>query len=212
MNLVPLTGFSFNLVYDRTKLGLGVPINASFKGHPKLLEALFDLDNILKNKLHWPISALLSAGAYVAKTGFHGKGLAIDFDGVILYENQTKVFLYLANVDKSVKGIDIVSVSLKKKVQMEAAVSQCFGTVLCEDYNAKHKDHIHADLGAAIGYNATRSQNLIMQRILKYVFDNDIVVDGKFGNKTYTAIKAITGYADNKLIAWKELLNLALQQ
>jgi hypothetical protein len=111
---------------------------------------------------------IASAGAYTAKAGHHGLGQAFDLDALfwrdrhlVAIEFPAKPHLYLA---------------------VESVVRQHFGTVLNYNYNEAHRDHLHIDLGTAVGFQKySKSRVEFVQAALLYVHGYEVGVDGVWG-------------------------------
>ena len=120
---------------------------------------------------------ITSAGAYVGKPGYHGRGEAFDLDGVfwgntqlVATEYPAKPHLYLA---------------------IESIVRQHFGTVLGYLYNAAHRDHLHFDASTPVGFQKmSKSRVEYLQGALLYVHGYQVGVDGVWGLETAEVAKA----------------------
>lgn len=111
---------------------------------------------------------ITSAGAYVNKSGYHGRARAFDLDGIFWKD---KVFItknYPS--DKSFY------------LGVEAVLRKHFGTVLNYNYNRAHQDHFHIDDGTEIGFNtASKSKVLFVQDSLSQILEIPVSVDGVYG-------------------------------
>jgi hypothetical protein len=115
---------------------------------------------------------ITSAGAYVAKSGWHGSGMAFDFDAffwhdrnfITLHEYKSDPKLYMA---------------------IEALLRKHFGTVLGWLYNAAHRDHWHVDSGRPVGFNEYSKSNVkFLQAVITHIHEKPCVIDGIWGVNT----------------------------
>lgn len=123
-----------------------------------------------------PGEVITSAGAYVAKPGYHGAGQAFDLDGIFWAKH------------------DLVALDYPKKphlyLAIESIVRQYFGTVLGYNYNEAHKDHVHMDVGSGIGFQKmSKSRVEYLQSSLFYVHGYHVGIDGVWGPATERVVK-----------------------
>lgn len=125
-----------------------------------------------------PAEVITSAGAYTDKAGYHGRGLALDIDGIhwadrvwITDDYPTDASFYLA---------------------VAACVLRHIGLALTYLYNADHHDHIHCDTSQTVAlHTGSRSQTLFTQAALKVVWGKPIAADGAWGSKTGAAFAEV---------------------
>ncbi|ELB2875803.1 MULTISPECIES: extensin family protein [Vibrio] len=114
---------------------------------------------------------ITSAGAWVNKPGYHGRGEAFDLDGIfwssaelIAIEYPIKPHLYLA---------------------LESKLRKYFGTVLSYSYDARHNDHFHMDLGSNVRFEKmSKSRVFYLQNTLFYIHGYQLGLDGVWGPET----------------------------
>ncbi len=116
--------------------------------------------------------AVVSAGAYVNKPGYHGMGRAFDLDA-IFWPGRIFVTNRFEDYPDFYLGV-------------EAILRKHFGTVLAYNYNQAHHDHFHIDDGTNIGFNTNRSITLFVQGICYYMLGKRFNgnVDGAYGSVT----------------------------
>lgn len=150
-------------------------------------EEVFELSSIPKAEI------ILSAGAYVNKSGHHGKGRAFDLDGIIW---KSRTFITTNYPTDKVFYLGI-----------EAVLRKHFGTVLNYLYNAAHQDHFHIDDGTEVGFNASsKSRVLFVQAAITHILKNTISIDGDYGPETGIAInKALQQLDIQGIITKKEV-------
>ncbi|HEX8141033.1 MAG TPA: extensin family protein [Pyrinomonadaceae bacterium] len=126
---------------------------------------------------------LISAGAFVAKPGFHGLGRALDLDG-IFWRDKTFVTLF-----DGFQGRD-----RPLYLAIEAVLRMHFGQVLNYDFNAAHHDHFHIDDIAPGFRQSSKTATFFVQNALSFVLGQPVSRDGIFGNQTRDAVaRALTG-------------------
>ena len=119
---------------------------------------------------------IVTAGLYVNKPGFHGRGLAMDVDAI--YWPKRTLISVLYPFDQ----IHYLAV--------ESIFRQYFGTVLNYLYDPAHEDHWHMDLGTrADFYTDSPSRVLYLQASLTYIHDRPVLIDGVWGRQTKGAIQ-----------------------
>jgi Extensin-like protein C-terminus len=189
------------VLYDRLKKEhygtTGIPYKFHCtKGAQTTLEALFE-DLFARTVPRFgPVSAILSAGAWVNKPGQHGEGKAFDLDAIlwqrihfIALEQPQKKTLYLA---------------------VQALCNKHFGVVLGYNYNVDHRDHLHVDISRSIAFREAKSVAEFLQETLNTLYNQTLTVDGEYGPLTAQALSdtlAVIGIpnvdtADN----WKRFL------
>lgn len=119
---------------------------------------------------------ITSAGAYVNKSGYHGKGRGFDLDAIFWKERD---FVTLDYPSDPVFYLGV-----------EAILRRHFGTVLGYIYNRAHRDHFHIDNGTEVKFtSASNSRVLFVQASLTHVLDIPVDIDGKYGPQTSKAIR-----------------------
>lgn len=198
-NLIHIThAGTYRLAYDRlTKYGIIEPLpgrnKRRFRGIPALKTALDNWANNVPTVLSSAPAYILTGGLYVNKSGQHGLGKAIDVDG----------FWWSAN--KKFMALDAPT-NWDLYLAIEASLRRVFGTVLNYDYNRKHRDHWHCDLGTRTSWRRVTSQAKFAQRALNEIWGEKLMIDGKWGKKSNAAaIKA--GYDFSASGGWEHFLN-----
>ena len=121
---------------------------------------------------------LTTAGLFVSKPGQHGKGRAVDVDGIFWGNRDFVTDFYLT--DKVFY------------LSIESIFRRHFGIVLNYLYNEAHHDHFHLDLSSPIDFFTTsRSRVLYLQASLTHVHDSPVIIDGIWGQQTETATKQV---------------------
>ena len=117
-------------------------------------------------------TAILTAGSYVDKPGWHGRGLAFDLDGIAWPNYKITAKDYLTQRDNY--------------LVIDACLRQFFPTVLDAFYNKAHQDHFHVQLdGSSMGYNQhSTSDTKYVQTALNHLCGAQLKVDGVYGDKT----------------------------
>lgn len=127
--------------------------------------------------LFGPLQTILSAGAYVDKSGAHGLGRAFDLDALI-WRDKTLV----ADQQPSKKPLYLL---------VQAIASKRFGVVLGYNYNAAHEDHFHLDDSRTVKFRTSQSVTNFMQEALILFWSKNIARDGEWGHNTKTAFKEV---------------------
>ena len=103
-------------------------------------------------------SLILTAGTWVDKPKFHGKGRAFDLDAVFWPTGQAVICKFYAKTSRWYLAI-------------EAVMRRHFGLLLNHFYNADHVDHMHIDDSVPIQFNQdSRSECVFVQAALRDVF------------------------------------------
>lgn len=194
---------ALSLVYDRGPDGYGVPVPGSrFPGTQLLLHALLATQQDLRQIGWWDyIKSVLTAGLWVDKKGAHGKGIAWDFDGVVLKQNplvEGRLFqvamMYKEALDIGTKNsLCYIPLSDRIKTRLACLLSLRFGVVLTAGYQSKdgkyhHEDHIHADLSRTVKWRSgSRSQVVLVQETINAFYNIGLKVDGIMGENTNSA-------------------------
>lgn len=163
----------------------------NFRGQQALKDAIGAWVNTLEEYGINP-RYILSAGTYVNKPGMHGKGLAVDVDG--LWFSPDDILMTL-NAPRH----------WKRYLAVEATLRMHFSVVLNYDYNRQHRDHWHCDLTYSNLFYKGKNQLLFAQRVLNVFAGNSLEIDGKWGEKTETAFRGFMDRgSDND--SWIEFL------
>ena len=182
MDLIDVTdAMGVPLWYDRsTEYGIPHGTKLKYKGTGDLYRALEQLGKDME-KIGWldNIGMILTAGTYVNKPGAHKRGIAVDFDGVVIKGEVEKVLVYKNGLENSLPR--------KTATRFACLVAGRFGVVLTEGYNMAHEDHIHADLSRPVKWCGSKSQVVLVQEVLNAWYDAGLDVDGKMGSKTRKA-------------------------
>ena len=157
---------------------------------------------------------IASGGAYVEKPGAHGRGRAFDLDAIFWPERTFVALSYPQN--------------RRFYLAVEAVLRKHFGTVLNYRYNSAHRDHLHLDDLAPVGFvPGHRSRVLFLQMALTHLFGRTVAIDGLIGPETRGAARRLLveqGLAeegtldtpqalDNRLDAvWTDLLEIAARR
>lgn len=120
---------------------------------------------------------ITTAGIFVNKPGQHRFGKAFDLDA-IFWEDETLVTTNFFHQKELYLGI-------------ESFLRKHFGIVLNYMY-PNHKDHWHVDTSVPVDFNETsRSETLYVQMVLKYIYGEEILVDGLWGRQTRGAVTRV---------------------
>jgi len=128
-----------------------------------------------------PAEVITSAGAWVDKPGYHGRGRAFDLDG-LFWPAGTEPREQLIATSYGDDAVFYLAV--------ESILRRHFGTVLNFLYDAAHRDHWHLDDGTPVAWDpGSRSRVLYVQAALRQVYGHHLVVDGEFGPITEAALR-----------------------
>jgi hypothetical protein len=169
--------------YDRDR-----PQDYGTKGRQLTYEAQPDFIDRLDSAFEelWTVfgkaDIILTAGAYVDKPGWHGRGLAFDLDG-ILWPDKTMIAGSYPNHPRLYLGI-------------EAVLRRHMGTVLDWYYNKAHRDHWHMQWDGRQEFLGASSQTYFLQAALTYVFGEVVAIDGVYGPHTRDALSRALDYVD----------------
>ncbi|SHH61544.1 extensin family protein [Ferrimonas marina] len=148
-----------------------------FKAAPRMLGALEACFEQLSSEC--PMGrpqVITTAGAWVSKGGSHGKGIGFDLDGLHWEGNQWIATSYPQ--------------SPSFYLGIESVLRQHFGTVLGFNYDRRHEDHFHIDLGTAVGFNRySKSRTEYVQACLLHLHGYQIDIDGRYGPDTTATVK-----------------------
>lgn len=120
---------------------------------------------------------ITTAGIFVNKPGQHGHGKAFDLDAIFW------------------KDTSIVAMNFLHQKQLYLAIESFlrkhFGIVLNYMY-PNHKDHWHVDISVPVDYNQTStSETLYIQMTFKYIYGEDVLVDGVWGPQTSGVVNKV---------------------
>jgi len=172
--------------YDRFE----PPYGYGSRGKPYRFYILPELEEKLDNCFNelWKLcpygqaEVITSAGAFVDKESFHGKGRAFDLDGIFWRERN------FVTLEDGKYGVD-----RRFYFGVEAVLRKHFGTVLDYLYNRAHWDHFHIDDGQPVGFSpGSVSIVCFLQASLVYVFDLSVGasgIDGIYGPNTKAALQ-----------------------
>lgn len=120
---------------------------------------------------------ITSAGIFVNKPGQHGHGTAFDLDA-IFWKEESLITLNFIHQKKLYLGI-------------ESFLRKHFGIVLNYFY-PNHKDHWHLDISVPVDFNRnSKSETLYLQMVLKYIYGEEIIVDGLWGPQTKSGTEVV---------------------
>ncbi|MGH1489795.1 MAG: extensin family protein [Acidimicrobiales bacterium] len=148
-----------------------------------------DLDAYTRPAGYGAITVIASAGAYVNKPGKHGQGNAFDLDQVRWESGRWCSPIYgVHNHSKQWARL--------RYYALDAVCRQWFGTVLDGNYNAAHRDHIHAARGTRIGLTrSAKSEMKFIQAICNEFAGQNLKIDGAWGPKTSAAFNIMLAEA-----------------
>lgn len=171
--------------YDR----LDSPFHYGSRGRPETFFCQTDFETLLDKAFQdvWLYTGLgkaeviTSAGAWVNKPRQHGKGRALDIDG-IFWANKTFVTLHAG-----FQGQD-----RKFYFGIGAVLRAHFGVMLDYEANADHRDHFHVDDSQSLGFKkSSRSRVRSLQGMLNHVWGKNVDEDGDWGNQTAGAVAEV---------------------
>ncbi|MEQ9486045.1 cell wall hydrolase [Coleofasciculus sp. F4-SAH-05] len=181
--------------------GVSTRFYATTEAERKLDQCFFELWDLCP---YGKAEVITSAGTWVNKRSYHGKGRAFDLDG-IFWSDRTFVTLW----DGHQRG------DRRFYFGVEAILRKHFGTVLNYLYDAAHRDHFHLDDGTSVGFKSVfKSRVLFLQGALVHVFGISVGssgIDGKYGRDTKSALQqalshlSITGNISNRSV-WLQFL------
>jgi len=169
--------------YDRDR-----PQDYGTKGRQLTFEAMPEMIDRLDSAFEevWTVfgkaEIILTAGAYVDKPGWHGRGLAFDLDG-ILWPDKSMVAAEYPDNPALYLGV-------------EALLRRHMGTVLNWHYNRAHRDHWHMQLDGRRDFLGAASQTYFLQAALTYIFGEEVAIDGIYGPHTRDALSRALDYVD----------------
>lgn len=179
---------------------MGVPIQKVGPVVPSFAQSLSAACNRLKAASPEPIHALIVASVYRKGEGSrHGKGRALDLDGVWFKEGPPVIAKKAAT-------------DANRYLAVEACFRHEFGQMLNYWYNPEHQDHWHIDDKRVPGFVPSSKQcTVFVQASLRYVFDKDLAVDGVCGPRTMSHLSEVledieTGLSENIRASWARFL------
>ncbi len=120
---------------------------------------------------------ITTAGIFVDKPGQHGHGRAFDLDA-IFWNDESLVTLNFTHQKELYLGI-------------ESFLRKHFGLVLNHFY-PNHEDHWHLDTNVPVDFNeSSQSETFYVQMVLKYLYGEEILVDGLWGPQTKRMVKTV---------------------
>lgn len=129
---------------------------------------------------HCPFGApevITTAGIFVDKPGEHRHGKAFDLDA-IFWKEKTLTTTNFLHQKELYLGI-------------ESFLRKHFGIVLNYFY-PNHKDHWHVDTSVPVDYNTyAQSETLYVQMVLRYIYGEEILIDGIWGRQTDGVVKKV---------------------
>ncbi len=121
---------------------------------------------------------ITTAGIFVNKPGQHGHGKAFDLDAIFWKDDLSLVTSKFPHNKTLYLGI-------------ESFLRKHFGIVLNYNY-PNHRDHWHVDTSVAVDYDkGAKSETLYVQMVLRYIYEEEILIDGIWGRQTNTAVTKI---------------------
>lgn len=155
------------------------------------------------------IHRLISAGFFVNKGAAHGEGRAMDIDEI------TWGNTILRPKDRQHESSDA---EVLRYLGLDAICRRHFPVVLDGWFNADHADHIHAEgVGTPVLDKGARSATVFCQQTCNRVFGSNLVVDGRWGDKTQSAMdeaQARTGVSGDLTAdsgAWQQWLRVVAE-
>ncbi len=158
----------------------------------------------LHQSLPYLMLRLVTAGAYVDKPGYHGKGRAFDLDGIVMETAEGAVFWQATDYAKPNYRAFYLGI--------QASCLRHFGTVLAWEYNEAHHDHIHMDDGRDVGFRKSTSIVSFLQAVSMYVYDHPVEIDGIWGSETVTAVANMnaSGVESSSADQWRHWLKYSV--
>jgi len=163
--------------------------SASFTGSSELWAALQrfkrDLHLYTNPAGYGDIKMIVSAGIYVNKPGQHGRGSAVDIDRIIWTSGKTCSPIYGVHAHSK-------QWARLRYYALDAVCRQHFRYVLDGNYNAAHRDHIHADLGGMPIRplsTSSRAEVVFLQAVCNEFAGQNLAVDGQYGPKSANGLK-----------------------
>ncbi len=120
-----------------------------------------------------PAEVIVTAGAWVAKPGYHGLGRGFDLDA-LFWSGGRRDFITVRYPQDTAFYLAV-----------EGVLRRHFGTVLQYHYDRAHEDHFHLDDGTPVGWNRrSRSRVLYLQAALTHLHGAPVEIDGIYGQET----------------------------
>ncbi len=153
------------------------------------------------------IDRIVTAGAYVNRSGQHGEGNAFDLDQVRWSGGfrSTPYWQAHSNTHRRVR---------RRYLAVDAMTRRAFRYVLDGWYNSAHADHIHMDLGGlpTVCSRSSGSDTVFVQAACNDFMDAGLVVDGVWGSLTEVAFAEarqrlrVTDDPFLSIRAWRQVL------
>jgi len=168
------------VLYDRLSEGhYGVMgVEHDFRAVPEFVEKLDIMFQEIWTLTGMQAKVILSAGAYVGKPGWHGRGQAFDLDAIHWRGKH-----FIANLHKEENAAFYLGI--------ESVIRKHFGTVLDFYYNKAHRDHFHFQDDGRDFFRKSHSQVLYTQACCVYVYKEVIEIDGIWGPQTEEAVQRV---------------------
>lgn len=128
-------------------------------------------------------SAIVTAGAFVNKTGKHGQGEAFDLDGIVWHANDRRPERRWWAIDHDIDAAFYWGVG--------GILNRHMRFVLHARYDADHLDHYHVDDTTGPRFSTASSAAGWLQAALTFVHAIPVVIDKKFGPQTAGAAKTV---------------------
>lgn len=133
---------------------------------------------------------IATAGAYVNKPGYHGKGRAFDLD-IVRWARATSSPYRGHHAARWQRA-------RRRYIGVDALARRHFKYVLDGWYNAAHRDHLHLDDGGgALVFNTGyRSDAVFIQSAANLMMNAGLAVDGAYGPLTDAAFREMKNRLD----------------
>lgn len=136
---------------------------------------------------HGRVSSIGTAGFYVDKPGQHGAGTAMDLSIVRWGGGRTS---NMFNGDHASSN----RTRRRRYFAVEATLRSHFRYVLDGNYDAAHRNHFHADIGALPNrrlLQGSRSDTVFVQAVCNAFLGSGIAVDGAWGSATQREVDTL---------------------
>lgn len=175
--------------YDR----LEPPHHYGSRGKPFKFHCAPDFETLLDEAFRdvWRLTGLgkaeviTSGGAFVDKPGEHGRGRALDIDG-IFWSDKTFVTLHAGFQGQNRElyfGVD-------------AILRLHFGVTLDYEFNSDHRDHFHVDDSMSLGFSTSASAKVgFLQGMINNVWGKSVDEDRVWGPQTAGAVSEVLDVA-----------------
>jgi len=151
------------------------------------------------------VQSILTGG--ISRSGssasYHHKKRAFDLDGLVF----TSGYVWVANT---------LPTRRFEYLLIEGHLRPVFGTVLTYGFDDQQRDHIHFDNGESVGFRPhSKSRTLFLQNVLRYLFDENVEVDGVYGPETRRAERVVRDELQighlSKTFNWLEFLTASIE-